>query len=176
MTTSRIGIRRDRLAGDTNRGYGVVAAAFRVGLRVADVVAAADLYRGFGFDDVGSISGPDGGPVMTILQRGEVQLIVDALVGMPFADSARERLTQSGPRGLGVAVGLSVDDLEASYEYCRTAGCTITAEPTDEPWGDRVFECVDPFGYQWEFSVPIKDWGAAAGLGAAEHSWFGNDA
>jgi uncharacterized glyoxalase superfamily protein PhnB len=152
----------------------VVAAAFRVGLRVGDVVAAAELYRGFGFDDVGSIPGPDGGPVMTILERGGVQLIVDALVGMPFPDSARERRTQEGPRGLGVAIGLGVDDLAASYDYCRSSGCTITSEPADEAWGDRVFECVDPFGYQWEFSEPLKSWDADAGLDAAHESWFGD--
>ena len=154
----------------------MVAAAFRVGLRVGDVVAAARLYRGFGFDDVGTIPGPDGTPVMTILARGEVQLIVDALVGMPFPDTERERLTQGGPRGLGVAIGLGVDDLAASYDYCRSAGCTITSEPADEAWGDRVFECVDPFGYQWEFSQPLKDWDAASALDAAQESWFGAQA
>lgn len=152
----------------------MVAAAFRVGLRVGDVVAAARLYRGFGFDEVGSVPGPDGQPVMTILGRGDVQLIVDALVGMPFPDSERERRTQTGPRGLGVAIGLGVDDLAASYEYCRSSGCTITSEPMDEAWGDRVFECLDPFGYQWEFSQPIKDWEPAAGLEATQTSWFGD--
>ena len=151
----------------------MVAAAFRVGLRVGDVVAATELYRGFGFDEVGSVPGPDGGPVMTILQRGDVQLIVDALVGMPFPDSVRERLTQEGPRGLGVAIGLGVSDLAESYDYCRANGCSITSEPADEAWGDRVFECIDPFGYQWEFSVPIEEWGATTGLGAARESWFG---
>ncbi|MFD8499966.1 VOC family protein [Amycolatopsis sp. NPDC059657] len=152
-----------------------MAAAFRVGLRVGDVVAAARFYGGFGFGEVGSIPGPGGEPVMTILSRGEVQLIVDALVGMPFPDSERERRTQEGPRGLGVAIGLGVDDLATSYEYCQAAGCTITSEPMDEAWGDRVFECIDPFGYQWEFSQPIKDWDASAGLAAAGESWFGKD-
>jgi uncharacterized glyoxalase superfamily protein PhnB len=151
----------------------VVAAAFRVGLRVGDVVSAAEFYRGLGFDEVGSVPDPDGRPVMTILRRGDVQLIVDALVGMPFPDSERERQTQAGPRGLGVAIGLGVDDLAASYEYCRTSGCAITSEPTDEAWGDRVFDCVDPFGYQWEFSQPVKDWSPTAGLEAAQASWFG---
>ncbi|MEU5261477.1 VOC family protein [Amycolatopsis sp. NPDC021455] len=151
----------------------VVAASFRVGLRVGDVAAAARFYRGFGFDEVGSVPEPGGRPVMTILRRGEVQLIVDALVGMPFPDSERERRIQAGPRGLGVAIGLGVDDLAASYEYCRGAGCTITSEPADEAWGDRVFECLDPFGYQWEFSQPIEDWQPAAGLEAAQAAWFG---
>jgi hypothetical protein len=36
-----------------------------------------------------------------------------------------------------------------------------------------VFECLDPFGYQWEFSQPIKDWQATDGLEAARDSWFG---
>ena len=67
----------------------------------------------------------------------------------------RERQVQAGPRGLGVAIGLGVDDLDATYQYCRAAGSDITSEPSDEAWGDRVFECIDPFGYLWEFSQPI---------------------
>ncbi|WP_432994588.1 VOC family protein [Dactylosporangium sp. CA-233914] len=151
----------------------MVAAAFRVGLRVADVEAAASFYRGFGFDEVGSVPDAEGRPVMTILDRGGVHLIVDALVGMPFPDSERERRTQAGPRGLGVAIGLGVDDLDASYAYCRTSGCTITTEPMDEAWGDRVFECVDPFGYVWEFSQPIADGQPADGFAAVQENWFG---
>jgi uncharacterized glyoxalase superfamily protein PhnB len=150
----------------------MVAAAFRVGLRVADVAAAARFYRGFGFDEVGTVPDPDGRPVMTILARGEVHLIVDALVGMPFPDSERERQTQTGPRGLGVAIGLHVDDLEASYRYCQTAGGTITCEPMDEAWGDRVFECTDPFGYVWEFSTPIEGEQPDDGFAAVGAKWF----
>ena len=152
----------------------MVAGRFRVGLRVADVAEAARFYRGLGFDEVGSVPNPDGVVVMTILEREGVQLIVDALVGMPFADSPRERQVQSGPRGLGVAIGLGVDDLDAVLEYCRAAGCEITSEPVDEAWGDRVFECIDPYGYVWEFSMPIADATPADGLAAARESWFGS--
>ncbi|MEV4631605.1 VOC family protein [Micromonospora sp. NPDC049523] len=150
----------------------MVAATFRVGLRVADVEAAARFYRGFGFDEVGTVPDPTGRPVMTILQRGEVHLIVDALVGMPFPDSERERQTQVGPRGLGVAIGLGVEDLQASYEYCRTSGCTITTEPMDEAWGDRVFECVDPYGYVWEFSQPLAEGIPEDSFAAVRANWF----
>ena len=151
-----------------------MAARFRLGLRVEDVEAAASFYSGLGFARVGSVPGPDGRPVMTILEREGVHLIVDALAGMPFADSERERLTQSGPRGLGVAIGLGVDDLEAAFAYCKDAGCTITCEPMDEAWGDRVFECIDPFGYQLEVSQPIEEVGDAEGLDALQASWFGD--
>jgi uncharacterized glyoxalase superfamily protein PhnB len=153
----------------------MVAGRFRVGLRVADVEAAAIFYRGLDFHDVGSVPGPDGRTVMTVLEREGVMLIADALVGMPFPDSERERQVQAGPRGLGVAIGLGVDDLEATYRYCRNSGCEITCEPTDEAWGDRVFECVDPFGYVWEFSQPIPGRDQVDGFEAARDSWFGAD-
>jgi uncharacterized glyoxalase superfamily protein PhnB len=146
---------------------------FRVGLRVADVPAAGRFYGGLGFDEVGSVPNPDGEPVFAILERGEVKLMVDALVGMPFPDSERERAIQAGPRGLGVVIGLAVDDLEATYAYCAASGCEITCEPMDEAWGDRVFACLDPFGYEWEFSRPIADMAAEEGLAAVRASWFG---
>ena len=102
----------------------MVAAAFRVGLRVADVEEAARFYRGFGFGEVGTVPDAQGRPVMTILDRGVVHLIVDALVGMPFADSERERQTQAGPRGLGVAIGLG---------WMTLMRVTSTAERLDAP-------------------------------------------
>ena len=151
----------------------MVATRFRVGLRVADVEAAATFYRGLGFEDVGSVPGPEDRPVMTILQREGVMLIADALVGMPFPDTDRERQVQHGPRGLGVAIGLGVDDLESTYRYCQDAGCEITGEPVDEAWGDRVFECTDPFGYVWEFSQPIPGHDGADGFETVRESWFG---
>ena len=150
-------------------------AGFRLGLRVDDVQAAAAFYGGLGFTEIGSVPDPQGQPVMTILERNGVQLIIDALRGMPFRDTERERQTQAGPRGLGVAVGLSVDDLDATFAYCTEAGCEITCEPMEEAWGDRVFECIDPYGYQWEFSQPIEGASATHGLEAVRTSWFGTE-
>jgi uncharacterized glyoxalase superfamily protein PhnB len=140
---------------------------------VSDVPAAAAFYGGLGFEEVGSVPDPSGRPVMTILERNGVHLIVDALDGMPFRDTERERQTKAGPRGLGVAIGLGVDDPEATFAYCLEARCTITCEPMDEAWGERVFECIDPFGYQWEFSQPIGDTRPADGLAAVSARWFG---
>ena len=85
---------------------------FRVGLRVDDVIRAADFYRGR-FTDMGSVPGSDDVPVMVMVQREGAMLIVDALVGMPFAGH------DSGwPTGLGVAIWLGVDDLETAYQWC----------------------------------------------------------
>jgi len=128
---------------------------FRIGLRVSDVTRAARFYCGLGFIEVGKVPAADDRALMVILQRDGVLLLVDSLLGMPFAATERELHVQRGPRGLGVALGLGVDDLAATYAYCRAQGCTITAEPVEAAYGDRVFECIDPFGYLWEMSQPV---------------------
>jgi uncharacterized glyoxalase superfamily protein PhnB len=149
--------------------------SLRVGLRVNDVPAAVAFYRGLGFEPVDAVPGQKGETVLAILKRGDANLIVDALVGLPFPDTPRERRIQRGPRGLGLVLGLEVDDLEATYAYCTEEGCEITCEPMDEAWGERLFTCVDPFGYEWKFSVTIPGMEAADGTKAAREAWFGTD-
>ncbi len=149
-------------------------ASYKVGLRVGDVDAAADFYAGLGFDRLAELPGHDGHPVMVILRLGALQLLVDALVGMPFADSERERQTLAGPRGLGVVIGILVDDVDSAAEYVEGVGCELTAVPQDSPWGERYAECVDPYGYAWKFFRPSSDW-AGDGLGATRDRWFGNE-
>jgi uncharacterized glyoxalase superfamily protein PhnB len=126
-------------------------APYRVGLRVDDVDGATLFYEGLGFHRVGQIPGPDGGTVMTILRRDGLQLLVDALEGMPFPDSPRERQTKQGPRGLGVVIGIETDDVDAAARYCADTGCDVVAGPSDAPWGERYVEFVDPYGYEWKF-------------------------
>ena len=144
---------------------------FRVGLRVSDATKAAIFYHGLGFTEVGTVPDDNGRAVMTILQREGVLLLVDSLVGMPFAATEREQQVQNGPRGLGVALGLGVDDLAVTYTYCQAQGCTITAEPADAPYGDRVFECIDPFGYLWEMSQPVAAVPTEDALRNLRHEW-----
>ncbi|MFI1992972.1 VOC family protein [Actinoplanes sp. NPDC020271] len=142
----------------------------RVGLRVNDVTAAATLYETLGFVPVGTVPGADGGVVMAILRRGPLQLLVDALVGMPFPDSPRERQTKAGPRGLGVVIGLEVDDVDETARQCRVAGCVITSAPADAPWGERYAELEDPYGYAWKL---FQSTGSSDdGMQAAHDAWF----
>jgi uncharacterized glyoxalase superfamily protein PhnB len=148
--------------------------SFRVGLRLSDVPSAMRFYGGLGFEEASEVTNPDGEPVMAIRKWGDVLLIADALVGMPFPDSERERQIQRGPRGLGVVIGLMVDDIDATYAYCTEAGCEITCEPMNEACGVRVFVCLDPFGYEWEFSQPIPGMEPADGTAAIQASWFGD--
>jgi uncharacterized glyoxalase superfamily protein PhnB len=146
---------------------------FRLGLRVADVAEAARFYRGLGFEDVASVPGPDRNPVMIMLQRDGAMLIVDALEGMPFAPTEREERVKAGPRGLGVSIGLGVDDLDAAYTWCIESSCDITSEPRVEAYGDLVFECIDPYGYLWEISQPISEVTDDDPVQAIRDEWFG---
>jgi uncharacterized glyoxalase superfamily protein PhnB len=108
---------------------------------------------------------------MAILRRGNLQLLVDALVGMPFQDSDRERMTRTGPRGLGVVIGIEVANVDATADYCRTAGCTVTTGPVDAPWGERYVECLDPYEYAWTFFQLLSD-PPPDSLSAARDTWF----
>jgi uncharacterized glyoxalase superfamily protein PhnB len=145
-----------------------------VGLRVVDVVQATRFYRGLGFEDLATVPGPDGDPMMMMLQREGAMLIVDALEGMPFAATKREEHVKAGPRGLGVTIGLGVDDLDAAYAWCIESSCDITSEPRVEPYGDRVFECIDPYGYLWEISQPVSAVTADDAVAAVRNEWFGS--
>lgn len=142
----------------------------KIGIRVGDVERAVAFYRGLGFAEIARIPGPAGTPVLAVLLRDQVHLIVDALVGLPYPDTDRERRIQAGPRGLGCVIGLEVEDLRSVYDYCVAEGAEITSTITDQPWGERTFTCVDPFGWEWKFAVQIEDRGGAE---AAAKQWFG---
>ena len=43
----------------------------------------------------------------------------------------------------------------------------------DEAWGERIFECIDPFGYVWEFSTPLPGAEGVDGFAAVRENWFG---
>jgi lactoylglutathione lyase len=48
-----------------------------------------------------------------------------------------------GPR---FALWVYADDCDAAIERLRAAGVTVTEEPVDQPWGERVARVIDPDG------------------------------
>jgi len=50
-----------------------------------------------------------------------------------------------------------VDDVDAHFERARDNGATITAEPADQPFGERQYRAEDPEGHRWIFGKHIKD-------------------
>lgn len=58
-----------------------------------------------------------------------------------------------------------VDDVDAHYERARAHGAVIVQEPTDEAYGDRRYDVLDPEGHAWSFATAQRDvapeeWGA----------------
>ncbi|MDQ0462770.1 putative glyoxalase superfamily protein PhnB [Caulobacter ginsengisoli] len=49
------------------------------------------------------------------------------------------------------------DGIDAHCERARAAGARITAEPTDQFYGDRVYRCLDLDGHIWTFSQPVAN-------------------
>jgi uncharacterized glyoxalase superfamily protein PhnB len=45
--------------------------------------------------------------------------------------------------------------LDALCERARAAGAKIEREPADQPYGDRVFTCLDPEGHSWSFGQTL---------------------
>jgi uncharacterized glyoxalase superfamily protein PhnB len=60
------------------------------------------------------------------------------------------------PRKLGdlpTGVYAYVDDVDAHCRRARAAGATITDEPADKPWGDRMYTAHDREGHRWYFAT-----------------------
>ncbi|RYE64793.1 MAG: VOC family protein [Oxalobacteraceae bacterium] len=140
----------------------------KIGIRVPEVAAAAAFYEGFGFTSVATVPDAHGMAVLTVMVRDGLHLVLDALVGLPFPDTERERLVQRGPRGLGFVIGIEVADLEAVFDFCVSRDLTITGPVQRQPWGEETFTCIDPFGFEWKFAVKT-------GFGSVEdvsRAWF----
>ncbi len=50
------------------------------------------------------------------------------------------------PRPRPVSIWLYATDCDAAVERLRAAGVTVTEEPADQPWGERVARVLDPDG------------------------------
>ncbi|MBA0053139.1 glyoxalase [Streptomyces sp. AJS327] len=109
-------------------------------LTVDDVPASVSfLTRHFGYteamaaDGFASLSHP-GAPSVVFHRRG--------LEVLP--EGFRDRTAD------GVILAFVVNDLHREYERLRAEGVTITLEPREEPWGERLFMVADPNG------VPVE--------------------
>jgi uncharacterized glyoxalase superfamily protein PhnB len=76
------------------------------------------------------------------------------------AGTARVLLTQDDgakgpdrPRGEGFSLMLSTTrDADALAARAKHHGASLDTEPTDTPWGPRIFRVRDPDGFRWTIS------------------------
>lgn len=55
------------------------------------------------------------------------------------------------PKGAGIYIYVSVDDVDACYKELIAKGYAPSSEPRDWPWGNREFLMRDPDGYKLVF-------------------------
>jgi uncharacterized glyoxalase superfamily protein PhnB len=118
-----------------------------------DARAALDfLERAFGFETRMVVDDGEGGVIhseTTFL--GHVVMVS----GPPPAGSKyASPLDLEGRRTGSIHVQVP-DGLDALCEQARAAGAKIEREPADQPYGDRVFTCLDPERHAWSFGQTI---------------------
>jgi uncharacterized glyoxalase superfamily protein PhnB len=129
-----------------------------------DPRAALDfMERAFGFETRIMVEAGNGGIVHSESAfDGHVVMVV----GPPSHDAA-------SPLDLGGRITGHVHvqlerGLDQLCERARAAGARIEREPEDQPYGDRVFTCLDPEGHSWSFGQEVQvmaagDWDKATG-------------
>ena len=121
-------------------------------LHYHDPNAAIDfLTKAFGF-------------TLRFAQRGDGGRVLHAQVGVgdtsfmlgPAQQDFRSAAASALP-ALHASVWCYVDDADAHCERARAAGATILREPTDQPYGVREYDALDPEGQEWYFCQPLDD-------------------
>jgi uncharacterized glyoxalase superfamily protein PhnB len=115
-----------------------------------DPRAALDfLERAFGFETRMVVETEAGVPHSESVFEGGVVIVV----GPPSHDAVSPLDIEGRITG-HVHVNLQAG-IDALCERARAAGARIDREPADQPYGDRVFTCLDPEGHSWSFGQTI---------------------
>ena len=60
-------------------------------------------------------------------------------------------------QGLSLQLGVATPaDVDAAAARIKAAGGTLLSEPSDRPWGARMFQVKDPDGFKLGVSTPLK--------------------
>lgn len=63
---------------------------------------------------------------------------------------------QADPKGSGIYVNVTVEDVDEAYAFVTSKGMKPSSEPKDWPWGNREFVLRDPDGYKLVFMAKTK--------------------
>lgn len=126
-------------------------------LVVADGNAALDWY--------GKVLGAETDSVM----RGPGNAVMHAEIRIGGKNGAQIYLSQEfpgmpggfvSPKTLGgsaVSIHTYVPDVDAVHARALAEGATEIQPPTDQFWGDRHSNLVDPFGHRWSLATHLED-------------------
>jgi lactoylglutathione lyase len=105
------------------------------------IISTPDMQRALGFyrdlldGEVVYRFPPEGEPGYVALNIGSAHL------GLGYAPDAAP-----GAGGQRFALWVYADSCDDAVERLRAAGVTVTEEPADQPWGERVARVLDPDG------------------------------
>jgi uncharacterized glyoxalase superfamily protein PhnB len=115
-------------------------------LTVRDIEASARWYQeALGFQNVFTIPGPGGGPVVVHLRWARyADLLLRKQPAPPDAT----------PKGVGITLSFAVSEgrVDDIAERARRCGARLLSEPTNQPWNARDFSIEDPDGFVLTFT------------------------
>jgi PhnB protein len=121
-------------------------------LTVDDAKGAIEFYtRAFGATERGVMAAPDGKIAHAELQIGDGIIMLSD----KFPQSACQTPKELG--GTTVAIFLFVEDVDSVIQDAADAGATITMQPENQFWGDRLGQVTDPFGNVWQIATRVED-------------------
>ena len=110
-----------------------------------DVATMLDwLSRAFGFEEVLRYADESGNVTHAEMAYGDGTIYL----GDPGDDYRSPKSSGGWP----AQVSVYVDDVDAHYERAKAAGAVINAEPSDQEYGDRRYDCEDLEGHDWFFA------------------------
>ena len=121
-------------------------------LAVDDAAKAIEFYkRAFGAKETVRMDAPGGKIGHAEIQIGDsVIMLAD-----PFPQSSTKSPKELG--GTAAAFFMYVEDVDAAIQKAVDAGGTISMEPEDQFWGDRLGSVTDPQGHLWQIATHIED-------------------
>ena len=124
-------------------------------LVVSPCAEALEFYeRAFGAQVLMRMPGPDGLLMHAEMMLGGSIIMLADEVSMPG------EVVRKSPKNAGAITGgvmLYVEDVDALFQRALDEGAKSVREPTDEFWGDRFAQVVDPFGHVWSMATHVRD-------------------
>jgi uncharacterized glyoxalase superfamily protein PhnB len=114
-----------------------------------DTAAALDwLSQAFGFRERLRTTTDDG-------EVGHAEMQVDEAVIMLGSPPNHKSPAHLGQVTVGMYV--RVKDVDDHYRHAKAAGAEVQGEPTNQPYGDRIYGALDLEGHQWWFAHSVSE-------------------
>ena len=121
-------------------------------ITLKDCKKAIEWYKKtFGAREIGILSMPDGKVAHAEIEI-EGSLLMMADENLEWGNKAPETIG-----GNPTSLALYVKDVDAAFQKAVDEGATVVMPVSDQFYGDRSGQLMDPFGYKWSLITHIED-------------------